>query len=127
MRWAVLEGTLSKPRKAATNFHSREEDYMKRSIILAMVVSFMIISFGASAVFAAEAKTQAGQTQLQGVLELSGTDYVIKSGNTTYTLIGDKLADFVGKKVIANGKMTKTDKGKVLQVEKIYEDISKKK
>jgi hypothetical protein len=100
---------------------------MKKLIILAMVASFMIMSLGAPAVFAAGPKTKGGPTTVQGVLSKVDNDYVIKSGKTTYTAVGPGLADFVGKKVIASGKMTKTDKGKVLQVEKIDEDISKKK
>jgi hypothetical protein len=98
---------------------------MKKFIILAMVASFMIMSLGAPDVFARGAKM--GSTTVQGELTQSGTDYVIKSGKTTYTVMGEGLAPLVGKKVIATGKMTKGDKGKVLQVEKINEDLSKKK
>jgi len=100
---------------------------MKKLIILAMVVSFMIMSLGAPAVFAAGPKTTAGATTVQGTLSKVDSDYVIKSGKTTYTAVGTGLDAYLGKKVIASGKVTKSDKGKVLQVEKIDEAVSKKK
>jgi hypothetical protein len=100
---------------------------MKKLIILAMVVSFMIISVSAPVAFAGKAKTQTGPVTLQGTLDQSGSDYVIKSGKTTYSVVGEGLSTYVGKKVIASGKWNKTDKGKTLQIEKIDEDISKKK
>jgi hypothetical protein len=106
-------------------FPFKEENYMKKVIILAMVATFMIMSLSAPAAFARGAKS--GATTVQGTLSQDGSDYVIKSGKTTYIVVGDGLASLVGKKVVASGKMTKTDKGKVLQVEKINEDISKKK
>jgi hypothetical protein len=98
---------------------------MKKLIILAMLISFMIISVGAPVAFAAKAKT--GPVTLQGTLQQSGSDYVIKSGKTTYNVEGEGLANLVGKKVIASGQMTKTDKGKMFKIDKIDEDISKKK
>ncbi len=100
---------------------------MKKLIILAVVVSFMIMSLGTSVVFAAGAKTKMGASTVQGTLTQVGSDYVIKAGKASYIAVGDGLAPLVGKKVIASGKMTKGEKGKVLQVEKIDEDISKKK
>jgi hypothetical protein len=108
-------------------FLSREENRMKRLIILALVVSFMVVSAGIPAAFAGKAKTSTGSTTLQGTLEKQGSDYVITSGKTSIPVVGDGLADLVGKKVIANGKMNKTEKGKVFQAEKIQEQIGKKK
>jgi hypothetical protein len=100
---------------------------MKRSIILALVVSFVVMSFGIPAVFAAKAKAAAGPTTLQGTLEKQDSDYVIKDGKNTFVAVGDGLAPFVGKKVVATGKMTKTEKGKIFQVQTINEQIGKKK
>lgn len=100
---------------------------MKRLVILALVVSFMVVSMGIPAAFAGKAKTSTGAVTLQGTLEKQGSDYVITSGKTSTPVVGDGLADLVGKKVIANGKMNKTEKGKVFQVEKIQEQIGKKK
>jgi hypothetical protein len=100
---------------------------MKKLIILAMVASFMIMSLGAPAVFAAGPKTKAGASTVQGKLSMVGGDYVIKSGKTTYTAVGAGLDAYVGKKVVASGKVTKGDKGKVLQVDKIDEVAAKKK
>ena len=100
---------------------------MKKLIILAMVLSFMIMSLGTPLVFAAGPKTKAGPVQIQGTLEQVGTDYVIKDRKSTHNIVGDGLASFVGKKVVASGQWTKTEKGRVLKVEKIEEQISKKK
>jgi hypothetical protein len=100
---------------------------MKKLIVLAVVVSFVIMSLGVSVVSAAGPKKTGGSTTVQGTLSQVGSDYVITSGKATYTVVGDGLSAFVGKKVIASGKMTKGDKGKVLEVLKIDEDISKKK
>ena len=100
---------------------------MKRLIILALVVSFMIISSGAPAVFAAEAKTAMGAVTLQGVLQEGDSGYVIKSGKATHVVVGDGLDKYVGKKVVATGKMTKSEKGRVFQVQTINEQMSKKK
>jgi hypothetical protein len=106
---------------------SKEEKPMKKSIILALVVTFAVMSFGVPAVFAAKAKTAVGSATLQGTLEKQDTDYVIKDGKNTFVVVGENLAPLVGKKVVANGKMTKTDKGKIFQVENITEQIGKKK
>ena len=100
---------------------------MKRLIVLAVVVSFMIVSLTAPVAFGAGAKSTAGPVTVQGTLQQSGSDYVIKSGRTTYIVVGEGLSSYVGKKVVASGQMTKTDKGKTVQIEKISEDMSKKK
>jgi hypothetical protein len=100
---------------------------MKKLIVMAVVVSFVIMSLGVSVVSAAGPKKTGGSTTVQGTLSQDGPDYVIKSGKTTYTVVGDGLAPLVGKKVIASGSITKGEKGKVLQVKKIDEDLSKKK
>jgi hypothetical protein len=100
---------------------------MRRMIILVLVASFMMMSLGIPAAFAAKAKTSTGSATLQGTLDQQGSDYVIKSGKTTTVVVGDGLASFVGKKVIANGKMTKTEKGKIFQIDKIQEQVGKKK
>jgi hypothetical protein len=78
-------------------------------------------------VYAAGPKKTGGSTTVQGVLSQDGPDYVIKSGKATYKVVGEGLAPLVGKKVIASGTVTKGEKGKVLEVKKIDEDLSKKK
>jgi hypothetical protein len=100
---------------------------MKRFMILVLVVSFMVVSLGIPAAFAGKAKTSTGAATLQGTLEKQGSDYVITSGKTSTVVAGDDLASFVGKKVIADGKTNKTEKGKVFQIQNIQEQIGKKK
>lgn len=56
-----------------------------------------------------------------GTVTLADSQFVLKSGKTTYRIAGRDFSPWVGKKVKVTGTISHTDKGLVLEVTKIEE------
>jgi hypothetical protein len=60
-------------------------------------------------------------TVRMGTLKQVDSEFVIKSGRTTYRISGQDFVPWVGKKVKVTGTMIRKEKHKVLEVTKIEE------
>ncbi len=76
-----------------------------------MIVMILVISFLAGPVMAAQKLVT-----LTGTIEKSDSGLVIKTDKGVFPANGPDLNSFVGKKVVATGKFTQTDTGKIFTV-----------
>ncbi len=92
------------------------------SFVLALFVGLLIPMTDVNSTFADQSKSKAKATTIRlGILKQIDSQFVIQSGRTTYRIIGRDLSPWVGKKVKVTGTMTRTEKGRVLEVTKIEE------
>ena len=104
---------------------------MKKYRALQLVILFMVFSslatwVGLDSAYGKSAKMEARHSTVMGWLLQVGTDYVVKSGKTSYMVTGQDFAGFVGKKVKVKGTVKRGEKGNVLEVTKIEEFKRKK-
>jgi hypothetical protein len=92
------------------------------ALVLGVVAGILLAVAPMDPVFADQAKSKAKATVVRmGVLSQVDSQFVIKSGRTTYRISGRDLSPWVGKKVKATGTMTHSEKSRVLEVIKIEE------
>jgi hypothetical protein len=92
------------------------------SVVFAFLAGMLFTMTHCDAVFADQAKSKTKATVVRmGTLLQVDSQFVIKSGRTTYQIAGRDLSPWAGKKVKVTGTMSRTEKGKVLEVTKIEE------
>jgi len=97
----------------------------KRSVVsavLAFLAGLLFTMTDINATFADQTKPKSKATSIRmGTLIQIDSQFVIKSGRTTYRIAGRDFSPWVGKKVKVTGTMSRTEKGRVLEVTKIEE------
>ena len=92
------------------------------SAVLAFLAGLLFTMTDFNATFAEQTKSKAKATSIRmGTLIQMDSQFVIKSGRTTYRIAGRDFSPWVGKKVKVTGTMSHTEKGRVLEVTKIEE------
>jgi hypothetical protein len=104
---------------------------MKKSLAVRIAVFFVVFSsllvwVSIESAFAKSAKMEARHSTVMGRLVQVDSDYVVKSGKTSYMVTGQDFSNFVGKKVKVRGTVKRGEKGNVLEVTKIEEFKRKK-
>ncbi len=90
--------------------------------ILAICTGLLLATVGVSVSFADQAKSKAKTATVRmGILKQVDSDFVIKSGRTTYRISGQDFSSWLGKKVKVTGTIIRKEKHKVLEVTKIEE------
>ena len=91
-------------------------------MVLVIFAGSLLAMTDVTAAFADQARSKAKASIIRmGILNQVDSQYVIKSGRTTYRITGQDFSSWVGKKVKVTGTMTRTEKGRVLEVTKIEE------
>ena len=111
----VAETTMKET--AVTN----QKRVVARVVLVFLAVSMLAVT-DLSAAFADQAKSKAKPTSIRmGTLIQMDSQFLLKSGRTTYRIAGRDLSPWVGKKVKVTGIMSRTEKGMVLEAAKIEE------
>ena len=90
-------------------------------VILFMIFSCLLTWVSTSDAHGKAARMEARKSMVMGRLEQVDSGYVVKSGKTSYVVIGQDFSSFVGKKVKVRGTVKRGEKGNVLEVTKIEE------
>ncbi len=90
--------------------------------VLGFVAGLLFAMTDINPAFAEQAKSKGKATVVRmGTLSQVDSQFVIKSGRTTYRVTGRDLSPWVGKKVKVTGTMSHTEKSRVLEVTRIEE------
>ena len=100
----------------------RNDKRVLASVVLALFAGLLLAMIDVTVTVADQSKFKTRATTIRmGVLKQTDSQFVIKSGRTTYRITGRDLSPWVGKKVKVTGTMIRTEKGRVLEVTKIEE------
>jgi|WetSurMetagenome_2_1015567.scaffolds.fasta_scaffold1172490_1 hypothetical protein len=92
------------------------------AVVFAFLAGLLFAMTDIHSTFADQTKSRAKATVIRmGTLIQADSQFVIKSGRTTYRISGRDLSAWVGKKVKVTGTMSRTEKGRILEVTKIEE------
>jgi len=98
------------------------EKRMVTLVLLAFVAGLLLAMMDIQTTFAEQAKSKVKATTIRmGTVTKIDSQFVVKSGRTTYGIAGRDFSPWVGKKVKVTGTMSRTEKGRVLEVTKIEE------
>jgi uncharacterized protein YpmB len=100
----------------------RSRKMIMRAIILVISTGLLLTMLNVSIAFAEQPKSKAKTAAVRmGTLKQVDSQFVIKSGRTTYKISGLDFSPWLGKKVKVTGTMIGKEKHKVLEVTKIEE------
>jgi len=100
----------------------RRNSRIIRALIGAISAGWLLTMLNVSIAFAEQPKPKTRPVTVRmGVLKQAGSEYVIKSGRTTYRISGQDFSPWLGKKVKVTGTMMGKGKHKVLDVNRIDE------
>jgi len=92
------------------------------TIILVISTGLLLAILNVSIALSEQPKTKAKTATVRmGTLKQVDSQFVIKSGRTTYRISGQDFSPWLGKKVKVTGTMIGKEKHKVLEVTKIEE------
>jgi hypothetical protein len=96
---------------------------IRTAIFFVIATGWLLTMLNVNIVFADQSKSKTKTATVRmGTLKQAGSEFVIRSGRTTYRISGQDFSPWVGKKVKVTGTMSGKEKHKVLEVNKI-EDV----
>ena len=91
-------------------------------VFLLIATGWLLNILNVSIAFAEQPKSKTKTATVRmGILQQAASEFVIRSGRTTYKISGQDFSPWVGKKVKVTGTMIGKGKHKILDVTKIEE------